>query len=65
MSMIKKIPKERYIFPEKRIMEYQRIVNLLDNTPNQPTKFRTKNWVELNDDSRIMHNTNNQIKFAC
>ena len=46
-------------------MEYQRIINLLDNTPNQPTKFRTKNWVELNDDSRRMHNTNNQIKFAC
>ena len=46
-------------------MEYQRIINLLDNTPNQPTKFRRKNWVELNDDSRRMHNTNNQIKFAC
>ena len=26
--------------------------NLLDNTPNQPTKFRTKNWVEINDNSR-------------
>ena len=23
-------------------MEYQKIINLLDNTPNQPTKFRTK-----------------------
>ena len=29
-------------------MEYQKIINLLDNTPNQPTKFRTKNWVEIN-----------------
>ena len=27
-------------------MEYQKITNLLDNTPNQSTKFRTKNWVE-------------------
>ena len=27
-------------------MEYQKIINLLDNTPNQPTKFRTKNRVE-------------------
>ena len=36
---------------------------MLDNTPNQPTKFRTKNWVEINDDAREMHNTNNQIKF--
>ena len=33
-------------------MEYQQITNLLDNTPNQPSKFRTKNWVEINDDSR-------------
>ena len=32
-------------------MEYQKIINLLDNTSNQPTKFRTKNWVEINDDA--------------
>ena len=44
-------------------MEYQKIINLLDNTPNQPTKFRTKNWVEINDDSRGTYNTNSQIKF--
>ena len=30
------------------IMEYQKIINLLDNTPNQPSKFKTKNCVELN-----------------
>ena len=39
-------------------MEYQKIINSLDNTPNQPSKFRTKNWVEINDDSRGTHNTN-------
>ena len=44
-------------------MEYQKITNLLDNTPNQPTKFRTKNWVEINDESRGTYNTNSQIKF--
>ena len=44
-------------------MEYQKIINLLDNTPNQPTKFRTKNWVEINDDSRGTYNTNSHIKF--
>ena len=33
-------------------MEFQKIINLFDNTPNQPTKFRTKNWVEINDGSR-------------
>ena len=25
--------------------------------------FRTKNWVEVNDDARGTYNTNNQIKF--
>ena len=45
------------------IMEYQKIINLLDNTPNQPSKFRTKNWVEITDDSLGMYNTNSQIKF--
>ena len=44
-------------------MEYQKIINLSDNTPNQPTKFRTKNWVEINDDARGTYNTNSQIKF--
>ena len=34
-------------------MEYQKIINLLDNAPNHPSKFRTKNWVEINDDSRV------------
>ena len=36
---------------------------MLDNTPNQPTKFRTKNGVELNDKSRGMYYTNSQIRF--
>ena len=44
-------------------MKYQNIINLLDNTPNQPSKFRTKNWVKVNDDLLGMHNTNSQIKF--
>ena len=44
-------------------MEYQKIINLLDNTPNQPTKFRTKNWVEINDESLGTYNTNSQIRF--
>ena len=45
-------------------MEYQKkLINLLDNTPNQLTKFRTINWVEINDDSRGTYNNNSQIKF--
>ena len=43
-------------------MEYQKIINFLDNTPNQPTKFRTKNWVEINGALRGTYNTNSQIK---
>ena len=45
-------------------MEYQKIANLIDdNTPNQPSKFRTRNWVEINDESRGEYNVNSQIKF--
>ena len=44
-------------------MEYQKLINLLDNTPKQPTKFRTKNWIEINDEARKMYNTNIQIRF--
>ena len=29
-------------------MEYQKIVNLLHNTPSKPSKLRTKNWVKIN-----------------
>ena len=45
-------------------MAYQKIANLLDNNKsNQPSKFRTKNWVEINDESRGTYNVNSQIKF--
>ena len=44
-------------------MEYQKTINLLGNTPNQPTKCRTKSWVEINDDSHGTYNVNSQIKF--
>ena len=43
-------------------MENQKIINLLDNTPNQPTKFITKNWVEINDDSCRPYHTNSLNK---
>ena len=41
-------------------MDYQRIINLLDNTPNEPSKFRTKKWIEINDNSCGTFNFNNQ-----
>ena len=45
-------------------MEYQKTPNLIDdNTLNQPFKFRTRSWVEINDESRRVYNVNSQIKF--
>ena len=44
-------------------MECQKIANLIDDTSNQPSKFRTKNWVEINDESRGAYNVNSEIKF--
>ena len=48
-------------------MEYQKIAHLFKsfahNKSNQPSKFRTKSWVEINDESRATYNVNSQIKF--
>ena len=44
-------------------MEYQKIPNLIYDTSNQSSKFRTRNWVEINDESRGAYNVNSQIKF--
>ena len=44
-------------------MEYQNIANSLDDASNQPSKFKTKNWVEINDKSGGKYNINSQIKF--
>ena len=46
------------------IMEYQKIANVLDNNlSNQPSKFRTKNWVEINDESKESYSANSDIRF--
>ena len=44
-------------------MEYQKTINLLDDSPNQQSKFKTINWVEVNHESRGTYNEDNQIKF--
>ena len=44
-------------------MEYQQIADLIDDASNQPSKFRTKNRVEINDVSRGVYSVNSQIKF--
>ena len=48
-------------------MEYQKVANLLGNEvllseSNQPSKFRTRSWVEINDESRGTY-TSNDTKF--
>ena len=45
-------------------MEYQKIANLLDNNlSNQPSKFRTKTWVEINDESKESYSAGSGIRF--
>ena len=43
-------------------MEYGKIANLLNDESNQPSNFRTRNWVEINDESRGTY-ASNDIKF--
>ena len=43
-------------------MEYQNIASLIDDASNQPTRFKTKNWVKINDQSRGTYNINIQIQ---
>ena len=43
-------------------MEYQKIANLLNDESNQQSKFRTRNQVEINDESRETY-TDKEIKF--
>ena len=43
-------------------MEYQKISNLLESTSDSLSKFRTRNWVETNDESRGNY-ANSDIRF--
>ena len=44
-------------------MKYQRIANLLSDASNKPSKFRTRNWIEINDDIKGAYSPNKQIRF--
>ena len=44
-------------------MKYQKIANLLNDESNEPSKFRTKHWVEIDDDIRSAYSPNKQIRF--
>ena len=39
-------------------MEYQKIANLLESTSDNLSKFRARNWVEINDESRGNYGNN-------
>ena len=68
------IQKERYIPPKERqkiidelrlMQQYNKGIpkNSKFHRPNQPSKFRTKNWIEIKDEPRVTYNVNSQIKF--
>ena len=44
-------------------MKYQKIANLLNDESNKPSKFRARNWVEINDDVTGAYSPNKQIRF--
>ena len=43
-------------------MEYQKISNFLESASDNLSKFRTRNWVEINDESRGNY-ANSDIRF--
>ena len=45
-------------------MEYQEKINLLDNSSNQQTRCKTKNWVDINAESQGTQNKDNQIRIT-
>ena len=44
-------------------MEYQKIIIFLDNASSPQSKLKTKNWIEINDESRGTYSKYNQIRF--
>ena len=44
-------------------MEHQKVANLLDDASNKISKFTTKNWVEINDESKGTYDVVSEIKF--
>ena len=42
-------------------MGCQKLTNSLDDLTNRTSKFNTKNWIKINDESRGTYNKDNQI----
>ena len=43
-------------------MNIKKIIDLLDDTTNQPSKIRTRKWIKMNDESKGRYDNNN-IRF--
>ena len=50
-------------YDKNTIIGYQKLINLLKNTSDQPSKIRANVWVEINDDVHGTYDTNSQVKF--
>ena len=44
-------------------MEHQKVANLLNDESNKPSKFWTRNWVEINDESKGEYSYDKLIRF--
>ena len=44
-------------------MEYQKPIDLLDNTINQQSEFKTRNLLEINDESWRTYNVKLNLKL--
>ena len=44
-------------------MEYQKITNLFNDGSSKTSKFRTRNWVKINDEAKGTYSPNRQNKF--
>ena len=44
-------------------MEYQKVINFWDDTSNQPSKFRKKSWLEVNEEWPASYKIGSQIGF--
>ena len=43
-------------------MNIKKIIDLLDDTTNQPSKIKTRKWIKMNDESKGRYDNNN-IRF--
>ena len=52
-----------YNYIQRDRMEYQKIMHFLDNSKNQPSKFRNKTCIKVGNGTCRKYNKTNEIKF--